>query len=189
MIILLCGLSGAGKTTLAYSVKEQLETSGKSVEILDGDECRQTLFKELGYSQHDRMENMRRLGYIAGKLSAHGVIVIISAINPYQQIRDELANTYPGVKTVFVDCPIDILKLRDTKGLYARCMLPHDHPEKLHNLTGVNDRFDRVVKPDLHIHTGSQTIGESTGLLLNLINNDTPVYNNLSRFGQQLRTG
>lgn len=175
MIILLCGLSGAGKTTLAYSVKEQLNALGKNVEILDGDECRQTLFKELGYSKHDRMENMRRLGYIAGKLSAHGIITIVSAINPYQEIRDELVNTYHDVKTVFVDCPIDVLKLRDTKGLYARCMLPHNHPQKLHNLTGVNDRFDRVIKPDLHIHTGVQTILESTRLLFNLITNNIPV--------------
>jgi adenylylsulfate kinase len=169
MIILLCGLSGAGKTTLAYSVKKRLEALGKKTEILDGDECRKMLFKELGYSRHDRMENLRRLGYIANKLSAQGIITIISAINPYQEIRDELINTYPCVKTVFVDCPIDILQQRDTKGLYARCMLPDNHPQKLRNLTGVNDRFDLVANPDLHIRTDKQTINESTGLLLDLI--------------------
>jgi len=169
MIILLCGLSGAGKTTLAYSVKHKLDELGKHTEILDGDEYRKTLFKELGYSQHDRMENIRRLGFIAGKLSKHGIITIISAINPYQEMRDELANTYPDVRTVFVDCPLDILTWRDTKGLYARALLPDKHPDKLHNLTGVNDRFDAVIKPDLHILTGTQTLDESTELLLNLI--------------------
>jgi len=169
MIILFCGLSGAGKTTLAYSVKKRLDALGKHTEILDGDECRKMLFKELGYSQQNRMENMRRLGYIANKLSSHGIITIISAINPYQEIRDELVNTYANVKVVFVDCPVNVLQRRDTKGLYARCMLPHDHPEKLHNLTGVNDRFDAVLQPDLHIHTDSQTVDESTELLLDLI--------------------
>jgi adenylylsulfate kinase len=169
MIILLCGLSGAGKTTLAYSAKKRLDALGKSTEIIDGDECRQTLFKELGYSKDDRMENIRRQGYLAGKFSAHGIITIMSAINPYQEIRDELVNTYPDVRTVFVDCPLDILKERDTKGFYARVMLPDDHPEKLHNLTGVNDQFDAVVSPDLHLRTDTQTVSESTGLLLQLI--------------------
>ncbi len=169
MIILLCGLSGAGKTTLAYSVKNKFDELGNRVEILDGDEYRKMLFKELGYSQQDRMENIRRLGFIAGKLSKHGIITIISAINPYQEMRDELINTYPDVRTVFVDCPIDILTQRDTKGLYARALLPDDHPDKLHNLTGVNDRFDVVITPDLHILTGTQTLTESTELLLDLI--------------------
>lgn len=169
MIILLCGLSGAGKTTLAYSVKTKLDALGKHTEILDGDEYRKMLFKELGYSQQDRMENIRRLGFIAGKLSKHGIITIISAINPYQEMRDELVNTYPDVRTVFVDCPIDILTRRDTKGLYARALLPDNHPNKLHNLTGVNERFDAVVKPDLHILTGTQALTESTELLFNLI--------------------
>ncbi|SDT60928.1 adenylylsulfate kinase [Mucilaginibacter mallensis] len=171
MIILLCGLSGAGKTTLAYSVKNKLDELGKHTEILDGDEYRKMLFKELGYSQHDRMENIRRLGFIAGKLSKHGIITIISAINPYQEIRNELVNTYHDVRTVFVDCPIDILTRRDTKGLYARAQLPDNHPNKLHNLTGVNDRFDVVLKPDLHILTGIQTLTESTELLFSLITN------------------
>lgn len=169
MIILLCGLSGAGKTTLAYSVKNKLDELGKCTEILDGDEYRKMLFKELGYSQQDRMENIRRLGFIAGKLSTHGIITIISAINPYQEMRDELVDTYPDVKTVFVDCPVDILTQRDTKGLYARALLPNDHPNKLHNLTGVNDRFDTVLQPDLHILTGTQTLTESTELLFGLI--------------------
>lgn len=169
MIILLCGLSGAGKTTLAYSVKNKLDELGKDTEILDGDEYRKMLFKELGYSQQDRMENIRRLGFIAGKLSKHGIITIISAINPYQEMRDELVTAYPDVRTVFIDCPIDILTQRDTKGLYARALLPDNHPNKLHNLTGVNDRFDAVLKPDLHILTGIQTLTESTELLFNLI--------------------
>ncbi len=76
MIVLICGLSGAGKTTLAQNVKEKLQACGKATEILDGDEYRKTLFKELSYSQQDRFENIRRLGFIANKFSKHGIIAL-----------------------------------------------------------------------------------------------------------------
>jgi len=84
MIVLICGLSGAGKTTLAQKVKEKLETHGKSAEIIDGDEYRKMLFKELSYSLQDRMENIRRLGFIASKFSRHGIITNMGTLKRYQ---------------------------------------------------------------------------------------------------------
>jgi len=169
MIVLICGLSGAGKTTLAQKVKEKLETYGKSVEIIDGDEYRKMLFKELSYSLQDRMENIRRLGFIASKFSKHGIITIISAINPYHEIREELSLKYNNVKTVSIDCSVEILIKRDTKGLYARALLPDNDPQKLHNLTGINDRFDIPEHPDLYINSGTQTITESTDILFDFL--------------------
>ena len=169
MVLLLCGLSGAGKTTLATSVKSRLDETGIKTEIIDGDEYRRMLFKELGFSKEDRFENVRRLGFIASKFSAHGIVTLVSAINPYAEIRNELKNSYPNVKIVFIDCAVDKLIERDTKGLYKRALLPEDHPEKLHNLTGINDQFDAPESPELYLNTGIQDIQECTLLLCDFI--------------------
>jgi adenylylsulfate kinase len=169
MIILLCGLSGAGKTTLAGNVKNSLANSEIPIEIIDADEYRQKLFSDLKYTKEDRLENIRRLGFIASKFSAHGIVTIISAINPYDTMRRELAATYRQVKVVHVDCALDVLMERDTKGLYKRAMLPDDDPQKLFNLTGVNDPFEIPRKPDLHINTQNLTVTESSDMLTSFI--------------------
>ncbi|MEP6750869.1 MAG: adenylyl-sulfate kinase [Bacteroidota bacterium] len=153
MILQLCGLSGAGKSTLSGLVKSKLETCGIAAEIIDGDDYRKMLCRDLGFSKADRCENIRRLGFVASKLSAHGIVAIICAINPYNEIRSELVSSYKDVQTVFVDCCIPTLIKRDTKGLYKKALLPEDHPEKIFNLTGINDPFDKPSNPDLHLHT------------------------------------
>src|SRR6201986_3626552 len=153
MILLFCGLSGAGKSTLAEKVRHKLASEDIFIEIIDADEYRQRLFKDLGYSMEDRFENIRRLGFIANKFSSHNIITIISAINPYDSIRQELSRTYKNVKVVHVDCDIDVLIKRDTKGLYKRALLPEGHPDKLPNLTGINDPFEAPVSPDLYVNT------------------------------------
>lgn len=169
MILQLCGLSGAGKTTLARNLKTHLQQHGVEAEIVDGDEYRKVLCKDLGFSEEDRCENIRRLGFVASRLSAHGVVTIISAINPYQEMRDEMATLYPKVKTVFVDCDLSRLMDRDTKGLYKKALLPEGHPDRLSNLTGVNDRFDVPVMPDLYINTATTTVEDCTRELLDFV--------------------
>src|SRR5947209_18592963 len=106
MILLLCGLSGAGKTTLAKNTKKRLEQSGIHAEIIDGDEYRKTLCKDLGFSRTDRTENIRRLGLVAHKLSTPGIVSIMSAINPSEDVRNELRTLYKNVKWVHIDCPV-----------------------------------------------------------------------------------
>jgi adenylylsulfate kinase len=93
----------------------------------------------------------------------------MSVINPYEETRHELAVTYPRVKTIFVDCDLDELLRRDTKGLYRRAMLPAGNPDKLNNLTGVNDTFEKPAKPDLHIHTGLESIKTCTSKICDFI--------------------
>lgn len=177
MIILLCGLSGAGKSTLARNIKRRLDADGTRAEIIDGDEYRNNLFKELSYTQQDRFENIRRLGFIAGKFSNHGIVTIISAINPYAQVRSELLACYPDVHTVYVDCPVNVLISRDTKGLYTKALLPDEHPNKIRNLTGINDRFDIPVDPDLYINTHVNNVDDCSNMLYNfIINAKKPVY-------------
>jgi adenylylsulfate kinase len=169
MVLLLCGLSGAGKTTLANHVKCRLDQSGLNTEIIDGDEYRSTLFRELSFSKPDRLENIRRLGFIANKFSERGIVTIVSAINPYEELREELKETYENVKTIFIDCPVETLICRDTKGLYKRALLPEGHPEKITNLTGINDPFDVPALPDLYINTDMHDIQECTALLCDFI--------------------
>lgn len=162
MIIQMTGMSGAGKSTLSYSVKEALKHVGIHVEVLDGDDYRKHVFKELGFSKEDRNDNIRRLAYIANKFSQHGVVAIICAINPYEQIRKELADMYHNIYTVHIHCDLDILRERDTKGLYRKAFLPDGHTEKIYNLTGVNDPFDMPMQSDLKIETNKETLHEST---------------------------
>jgi adenylylsulfate kinase len=103
MIIQLTGLSGAGKTTIALLTKQLLESDGMKVTVIDGDEYRKTLCKDLGFSKEDRHENMRRLGRLAFSFATQGEIVIIAAINPYESVRQELKENY-GAYTTWIDC-------------------------------------------------------------------------------------
>ena len=169
MIIQFCGLSGAGKTTLAQLAKKKLKEQNIPVEIIDGDVYRTFICKDLGFSKADRMENIRRLAFVAYTFSSHDITAIICAINPYEEVREEIKNKYPDVKTVFINCSIDELKKRDTKGLYKKAFLPEGHADKIHNLTGVNDPFDIPSKPDLIINTHQENSEESANKLVKFI--------------------
>lgn len=169
IFIQLTGLSGAGKSTLANHVKSELERSNVKAEVVDGDQYRQTLCKDLGFSKEDRQENIRRLGTLCGTLSKHGIVTIMSAINPYDAIRQELKTMFNNVYVVWVNCDIPTLIQRDTKGLYQRALLPDGHPEKIHNLTGINDTYEIPENPDLIINTNQLSIAESTQCLLRFI--------------------
>lgn len=174
IFIQLTGLSGVGKTTLSYNVKLELEKRSLKTEVIDGDEYRRTLCQDLGFSKEDRFENIRRLAFVGKKLSNNGIIVILSAINPYEEIRYEIKENSPNVKTVWLDCDLEILKKRDTKGLYKKAFLPDEHPEKIHNLTGINDPFEIPKDADLIIKTDQETEEESTEKLLNFILENIP---------------
>jgi len=160
MIIQLTGLSGAGKTTLAQGVKSLLEKHSLNVEIIDGDAYRKTLCKDLGFSKEDRMENIRRLGAAAWSFKDQADIIMIAAINPFEEVRKELKEKY-GAKTVWIKCDIPVLIERDPKGLYRRALLQNDHPDKIFNLTGVNDTYETPAEPDLIIDTSAETAAQS----------------------------
>lgn len=186
MIVLLCGLSGVGKTTLASIVENKLNDVGIWAQTVDGDEYRKTLCKDLGFSRADRCENIRRLGAVADKLSSQGIISVISAINPYEQIRNELKSMYENVKIIHLDCAIYTLIERDTKGLYKRAVLPDGHPEKISNLTGVNDQFEVPKYPDLYINTGINTIEQCSDKLFLFLIHEINNYQRLDiRYGSK----
>ena len=169
MIIMLTGLSGAGKSTLSVSTQLLLRRSGIITEIIDGDEYRKHICKDLGFSREDRIENIRRLGCVANEFTAKGIVAIISAINPYVESRDSILNAYPNVHLVFIDCPLDTLRERDTKGLYKRAGYKDGHPDKVLNLSGVNDDYDRPLTPDLYIDTGNSNLQKCTARLAGFI--------------------
>jgi adenylylsulfate kinase len=169
MIIQFCGLSGSGKTTIAVKVKELLTARSIPVEIIDGDEYRKILCADLGFSREDRNTNIRRLAFVAGKLSSYKIVTLICAINPYESVRLEVKANYPDVTTVYIDCGMEELIKRDTKGLYKKAMLPEGHPEKVHNLTGVNDPFDIPQNPDLVIKSDIEGSEESAKKLMDFI--------------------
>jgi adenylylsulfate kinase len=163
MIIQFTGLSGAGKSSLAQELR-RITPPDYEVIIVDGDAYRQTLCRDLGFSKEDRMENIRRLGAEAARLNEADKIVIIAAINPFDSVRKELEQEYDA-HTVWIRCDIQTLVERDTKGLYKRALLPEDHPDKLHNLTGINDPYESPEAAHLVIDTHLQSLEESARLL------------------------
>lgn len=182
LFIQMTGLSGAGKTTTARLVQQRLKKKGYQVEVIDGDEYRSSLCSDLGFSKQDRNENIKRLGFVAKVLARNNVISIISAINPYEEIRKEIKNKYNDVKCVYVKCGLEELKTRDTKGLYRKALLPEGHPERIENFTGISDPFEEPENPDLIICTDTEDVEESVlklekFIILNFIENDVKCNN------------
>lgn len=168
ILIQFSGLSGSGKSTLANRVAEELIQLGYRVEVIDGDTCRKEISKDLGFSKAERFENIRRLFFVGKLLVKHDVIVLLAVINAYEEIRKELRQ-HEFVRTVYLNCPLDKLIERDTKGLYKRAFLSDEDEGKINNLTGVNDPFEIPENPDLVLYTAKEDIKTSAEKLLNFI--------------------
>ena len=169
LFIQLTGLSGSGKSTIATGVKKLLLDKGLRVDVIDGDIFRKKLSPDLGFSREDRNENIRRLGFVANLLAINGVIAILAAINPYEEIRQELTAYGPHVKTIWIHCDLSTLISRDPKQLYKKALLPDGHPEKINNLTGINDPFEIPQHPDLIINTNTEKEEASIKTLFDFI--------------------
>jgi adenylylsulfate kinase len=154
--IWLTGLSGAGKTTIANLLSTELGSRGRHVETLDGDIVRQHLSKGLGFSKEDRDENVRRIGWVAGRLTAHGATVVAAVISPYRDLRAELRHHIDPFFEIYVKCPLEVLIQRDPKGLYKKA-LAGDIP----NFTGISDPYEEPLSPELTIDTHSETVEQS----------------------------
>ena len=169
VFIQMTGLSGSGKSTIAEAVKKLLEEKAYRVEIIDGDVYRKKLCRDLAFTREDRQENIRRLGFVANLLTTNKIITILAAINPYEAIRKELKDYGAHVKTVWVSCDLETLLKRDPKHLYRKAMLPDTHPDKIKNLTGINDPYEVPEKPDLVLHTDVESEAESAEKLYRFI--------------------
>jgi adenylylsulfate kinase len=161
LVLWMTGLSGAGKTTLAAKLEPILRDAGHKVELLDGDKVREHLSKGLGFSKEDRDTNIRRIGFVANLLAHHGVVVIVSAISPYRDVRREVLSESPRSLEVFVDAPLDVVASRDVKGLYAKAIAG-----EIKHFTGVSDPYEPPTSPDLHLRTDLESIDASLEKLL-----------------------
>lgn len=150
------GLSGAGKTTLANIVQEQLLARGYKVETLDGDIVRTHLSKGLGFSRADRDTNILRIGFVANLLTRNEVVVLVSAISPYRATRDQVRADIGSFVEVFVKCPLEICIERDTKGLYKKALAG-----EIAQFTGVSDVYEHPLNPEIVVETANETPSES----------------------------
>jgi len=163
--IWLTGLPSAGKTTLAHLLGHKLRDRGiTGLEILDGDVVRLNLCKDLGFSEEDRMTNIRRIAFVSGLLTRHGVIVVVAAISPYRKSRDLARQEIKDFVEVFVKCPIEVLVERDVKGLYKKALagnLPH--------FTGVSDPYEEPLRPEILVETDRETPETSAAKILGFL--------------------
>jgi adenylylsulfate kinase len=150
------GLSGAGKTTVSEIVEHELKERGLRVEVLDGDIVRTNLSKGLGFSREDRNINVLRIGFVANLLTRNGVAVIVSAISPYKEARDQVRRRIIDFVEVFVDVPLEVAAERDVKGLYKKAFAG-----EIAQFTGVSDPYEPPVAPDLILKTDEETPKES----------------------------
>jgi adenylylsulfate kinase len=154
---------------LAVAVKKKFDGLSIRSEIIDADDYRKSLCKDLGFTKADRCENIRRLSLVANRFSTTGTIALVSAINPYEEVRNEMKLLYSSLKLIYLYCPIVKLISRDTKGLYRKALLETGDPEKINNLTGINDPFDIPAYPDLYLNTDDLSVEDATEALYRLI--------------------
>ncbi|HWH24640.1 MAG TPA: adenylyl-sulfate kinase [Candidatus Limnocylindria bacterium] len=161
------GLSGAGKTTTAERVAELLRERGRTVTMLDGDVVRTHLSRGLGFTRDDRNENVRRVGFVAAEVVRHGGLVICSLVSPYRATRDEvraMVDEAGGTGTfieVFVDTPLEVVKQRDVKGLYAAT-----ERGEVEQMTGVGDPYEPPLSPELRLETVGRSVDDNAAAVV-----------------------
>lgn len=160
-VLWMTGLSGAGKTTIALEMLDQLAKRSLRLERLDGDVVRESLTRDLGFSKEDREKNIERITFVAKLLSRNGVGCICSFISPYQSIRDSVRAQTTNFLELFVDAPLDVVIDRDVKGMYKKALAG-----EIPNFTGISDPFEAPASPDIHVRTDKQTVAESAAFII-----------------------
>ena len=159
------GLSGSGKSTIAIALERALYNIGKLSYRLDGDNVRLGINKNLGFSEEDRQENIRRIGEIAKLFGDAGVLSLSSFISPYKGDRDEVRALHEATGLefieVFVDCSLSVAEERDPKGLYKKA-----RAGEIKNFTGIDDPYEAPVNPEIHLHTDEMTLEEEVQIIL-----------------------
>lgn len=156
------GLSGSGKSTIADRVAEKLRERGLKIERLDGDTVRKSLTRDLGFSERDRNENIRRVAFVAKLLSRNGVGVIASFISPYRKIRNHVREEVTNFVEVYAKCPLEICIERDPKGLYKRAL-----NGEIENFTGISHPYEEPENPEILLETDKETVDECVDKVIN----------------------
>ena len=159
----LTGLSGSGKSTIAVDLEKRLCERGVRAYILDGDNIRHGLNKNLGFSPEDRTENIRRIGEVAKLFTDAGTVTITAFISPYRADRDQVRALMKGGDfiEVHVDCPVEVCEQRDVKGLYKKA-----RAGEIKEFTGISAPYEAPNSPELTIKTSQQSVEESAMQIL-----------------------
>ncbi len=157
-------MSSAGKSTLGEGLRDRLRAMGRKVEVLDGDVVRQRLCKDLGFSKKDRDENIRRIAFVAELLSSHGITVVVSAISPYRDVRNEVRSRIPDFVEVYVNAPIEVCERRDVKGLYRKA-----RAGEIRGFSGIDDPYEPPLQPEIECRTDLETVEESLQKILDYL--------------------
>jgi len=150
-VIWFTGLSGSGKTTLARMTKELLESNQQLVQLIDGDIVRDFFRNDLGYTEPERIENIKRIIFAASLLSENGISVIVANIAPYYEVRDIARRMIRNYTQIYLEVDIETARARDVKGLYKAYDLG-----EAKNIIGIDERYDVPRRPDLVIRTGDE---------------------------------
>lgn len=165
-VIWLTGLSGSGKSTIANALKSRLNAMGRHTMLLDGDNVRHGLSRDLGFTEADRIENIRRIGEVAKLMTDAGLIVITAFISPFRAERNLVRAMLPEAEfmEVFVDTPLHVCEQRDPKGLYKKARLG-----LIPNFTGINSPYEIPENPEMVIDTTAISLEESVEKILQLM--------------------
>ena len=166
MLLWLTGLPSSGKSTIAYTVEHALAARGHLAYVLDGDNIRFGLNKNLGFSADDRAENIRRIGEVGKLFVDGGFLILASFVSPYRADRDGVRAlmTEGDFVEIFVNTPIELCEERDPKGLYKKA-----RAGEIPNFTGVSDPYEKPEKPELVIETDTATPAEAAAQVINLL--------------------
>lgn len=166
VILWFTGLSGSGKSTLAHAVEEKLFSMGIHTYVLDGDNIRTGLNKDLGFSEEDRKENIRRIGEVAKLFVDAGLIVLTAFISPYRRDRDFVRNLVEEGEfvEVYVKCPLEVCERRDVKGLYKKA-----RQGIIKNFTGIDDPYEEPLSPEITVETDKESVEESVDKIISYL--------------------
>ena len=170
-VIWFTGLSGSGKSTLAKNLERKLFDKGYNVYMLDADNVRNGLNSNLGFSNEDRNENIRRVGEVASLFANAGFIVLSAFISPFNADREKALNAHPeNFHEVYLSADIEVCEKRDPKGLYKKA-----RSGEIKEFTGIDSPYEIPKNPSINLNTGKQTVEESTEELLNFILNNITI--------------
>jgi len=158
------GLSGAGKTTICRAVATELLAHGLQVEVIDGDVIRNYLCRDLGFSKHDRDENIRRIAFVAQLLTRNGAIVLVSAISPYRAARDAARRSIGDFMEIYVNTPLSVCEVRDPKDLYQKA-----RAGRITGFTGIDDPYEPPLAPEIVCDTNQESTRESASKVVGAV--------------------
>jgi adenylylsulfate kinase len=167
LVIWFTGLSGSGKSTIAHEIEKQLFSRGAKTYVLDGDNVRHGLNSDLGFSDQDRKENIRRIGEVTKLFFDAGIITLTAFISPSRSKREEVKSMFPKEDfiEVYCHCPLETCEQRDVKGLYRKA-----REGLIKNFTGVSLPYEEPLDPDIILNTDSQTLEESIKTVFSVLN-------------------